>query len=80
MSKEDSYDKKVSRFKDAVKTEKFGKCPKPPPLCSSVSQFDWGGDITKDKGRVRLDINYLSNEEIKYLLEVVRKLGYTPKW
>lgn len=78
--KRDFAKERKQAFFDAIHNETYGKCPKPPEtgvlLRDSIGMY-----VSGYRGRVVVrGLSEWNRAEIEYVLKVVRKLGFTPKW
>jgi hypothetical protein len=70
-------------FVEAIKFEKYGKCPKAPAddyvkLCDG--DIDTLTEIREISGDVEVVVADMSKLEIRYCLNVCQKLGFKPEW
>jgi len=83
MTTEESTQLRARTFIAAVKDHRFGRCPKPvshmPPLDRIIQMM-----VLWEPGNTVVKFNpcryFVSKREMKYVIKVCKRLGYTPKW
>lgn len=80
MAKKPSAFAKRKRFILAIRHEHFGVCPKPPKHCAALRVGITNFVGTHADSVIVSELHTWNKAEIRYVLKVVKRLGYVATW